>query len=133
LISNVTKRFRKRLVRKSGLGRIPALHHGFQAFLTFQFVSLAWILFRAGSPEAAWSYLRRVSLHPPAQGSPVPIFHLLLIGLFIGLEALRRDEAPWSLLRRIPRPVRIIAYGFFLCLIIVLAADTKNEFIYAGF
>jgi hypothetical protein len=49
------------------------------------------------------------------------------------LEALRRDRAPWSLLRRIPRPVRIIAYGFFMCLIIALAAETNNEFIYAGF
>jgi alginate O-acetyltransferase complex protein AlgI len=133
LISNATKRIRKRLVRKTGLGRIPALHHGIQVFMTFQFVSLAWILFRAGSLEAAWAYLRQVGVRTPFQGSPLPVFHLLLVGLFIGLEALRRDRAPWSLLRRIPRPVRIIAYGLFMCLIIALAAETNNEFIYAGF
>lgn len=101
--------------------------------MTFQFVSLAWILFRAGSPGAAWTYLRSVSLHGPAQGSLVPVFHLLLVGLFIGLEALRRDGAPWSRFRRIPRPVRLAAYGLFLCLVVLLAADTHNEFIYAAF
>ncbi len=133
LASNATRRLRKRLVRKTGLGRLPFLHHGLQVLVTFHFVSAAWILFRAGSLRTAWSYLGRVSLHPPAQGSPVPVFHLLLVGLFIGLEALRRDGAPWSRFRRIPRPIRVAAYGLFLCLLVFLAADTTNEFIYAVF
>jgi len=132
-LSNATKKLRRRLVRKIGLHRRPAFHHGLQVFLTFNFVCFAWVFFRSESLAAAGGYLRRM-FGPSLFAEPrIPVFHLLLVLLFIGFEAFRKAAPRWNWPERLPRPLKIAGLALFLCLIAILAVDTHNEFIYATF
>jgi alginate O-acetyltransferase complex protein AlgI len=132
-LSSATKKLRRRFVKKAGLHRRPVLHHGLQVFLTFHFVSFAWVLFRAESLPAAGDYFRRL-FGPSLFAEPrIPVFHLLLVFLFIGFETLRNAAPRWTWPARLPRPLKIAGLAFFLCLIAILAAETNNEFIYATF
>lgn len=133
LLSNVTKKGRKRFVRRIGLDRLPGLRRAVQVFITFNLVSLAWVFFRAESVPAAFAFLRNISRVMPPTRRGLLVFCVLLVLLVIGLEALFRNHARWPVWQKLPGPVKTAAFALFLCLTMILAMDTANEFVYFNF
>lgn len=58
----LTRRLRKRVVRVTGLGRVPVVHDTFRLALTFSTVCLAWVFFRAETLADALLILERMAL-----------------------------------------------------------------------
>jgi len=133
LLSNITKKGRRRFVRGIRLDRLPALRRAIQVFITFNLVSLAWVFFRAESLTAALAFLQKISRQIPATRRGLLVFDILLVLLVIGLEALFKNHARWPMWQKLPRPLRIAAFALFLCLTTILAVDANNEFIYFNF
>ncbi|MCX6558192.1 MAG: MBOAT family protein, partial [Candidatus Aminicenantes bacterium] len=131
-----SKRLRKRLVRKTGLRRLPRLHAILSIFITFNLVSFAWIFFRSPTFPAALTFISRMQLRFPDDGSVHFIFDLLLLLPFLLIEFFYKNSehggriAFW---RRFPKPVKMAFFALFCCLLIVFAMDTANEFIYMQF
>jgi D-alanyl-lipoteichoic acid acyltransferase DltB (MBOAT superfamily) len=133
LLSNITKKGRRRFVRGIRLDRLPALRRAIQVFITFNLVSLAWVFFRAESLTAALAFLQKISRQIPATRRGLLVFDILLVLLVIGLEALFKNHVRWPMWQKLPRPLRIAAFALFLCLTTILAVDANNEFIYFNF
>jgi len=133
LLSNSTKKGRRRFVRWIRLDQLPTLRHAIQVFITFNLVSLAWIFFRAESLTAALAFLQNISQWIPTTRRGLVVFDIVLILLVIGLEAFFKKHARWPAWQKLPRPLRTAAFALFLCLIMILAMDANNEFIYFNF
>ena len=56
-----------------------------------------------------------------------------LLFIFIIADALMMSKDKIRFLKNIPVPVQAMVWALFLCLIIILAADTSNEFLYFQF
>ncbi len=54
VFSYITKKARKKLVKKTGLKKFPVFHRFIRIFITFGLVSFAWIFFRADSIHSAF-------------------------------------------------------------------------------
>lgn len=130
-----TKKIRKRWAKKIKLTKLPALRYFLSVFLTFNLVSFAWIFFRAETFEKAFLYIKSISLQPSAhgQGTVYLWFNLIMIVIFIAMEIAYKNRAKWTFIQRIPTVVKIAAFALFICLIIIFAVDTSNEFIYFQF
>ena len=133
LLSNVTKKGRRRLVRWIRLDRLPALRHALQVFITFTLVSLAWIFFRSESLPAALAFLQNISYQIPVTRRGLVVFNLVLVILVIGLEAFFKNHSRWPGWQKLPRPLKTAAFALLLCLTMILAMDANNEFIYSNF
>ncbi len=82
---------------------------------------------------AAGNYLSHISWALPRRGVGVILFLGSILAVFILAEILIMNrKALWGD-RRVPAPLQAAAYALFLCLIIILAADTSNEFLYFQF
>lgn len=132
-VSYAGKKPRKRLLRLCGLQRRPRLHAALSILLTFHLVSLAWVFFRSHSLAAAWSFLGRLSLERPGQFSPHLAVNLVLLLLFAVMEFFFKNRETRGFWRRWPVCCRVAAFALFCCLVIVLAVDSSNEFIYFQF
>jgi alginate O-acetyltransferase complex protein AlgI len=133
IVSNATKKPRRRLVRRISLNRLPRFHHAIQILITFNLVSLAWIFFRAKSPAAALAYLHNFSTRIPDSGGGLLLAGTVLIVAVIGLEALFKNPGRRIFWQRLPGPLKVAAFALGLCLIVILAVSTGNEFIYFNF
>jgi alginate O-acetyltransferase complex protein AlgI len=131
--SRATHTLRMRFARRFRLRRSGGVWNLFRTVFVFCLVSLAWVFFRSPSLASAWNYLGSVSFKLPRRGVGVLLFLASLLVVFILSEWLIKNrKALWGE-RRIPAPVQAVAYALFLCLIIILAADTSNEFLYFQF
>ncbi|MCP4216159.1 MAG: MBOAT family protein [bacterium] len=128
-----TKRLRKRWRKKIKLNRFPLLHHLLSMVITFNLVSFAWIFFRAESLEKAYTYVKYIQITFTGKGSAYLFFNLLMIALFILLEILYKNRSRLEFMSRIPFVLKIAGFALFICLIIIFAVDTSNEFIYLQF
>jgi hypothetical protein len=82
---------------------------------------------------SAWGYLSAISLKFPSRGVGALIFMSGLVAVFVLAEVLQKHrKALWGEFR-LPAPVQAVALAFCLCLLIILAADTGNEFLYFQF
>lgn len=132
-IGYTTKKARKKFVKKIKLNKFPALRYGISVFITFNLVSFAWIFFRAESFQKAFLYIKYIQLVFSGKGTGYLFVNLVMVTVFILLEVLykNRDKAP--VLQRIPVLVKVVGFALFICLIIIFAVDTTNEFIYLQF
>jgi len=133
ITSRATQGLRKRLARRLRLRRNGRVWGFVRTIFVFSLVSLAWVFFRSSSLAAAWTYLSNISLALPGRGVGVIIFLASLLAVFVAGEGLIKNRKTLWGERRVPAPVQAAAYALFLCLIIILAADTSNEFLYFQF
>ncbi|HLP45870.1 MAG TPA: MBOAT family O-acyltransferase [Candidatus Kapabacteria bacterium] len=132
-VGYTTKKARKKLVKKIKLNKLPALRYGLSVFITFNLVSFAWIFFRAHSLQEAFTYIKYIQLVFNGKGSAYLLFNLVMVIAFILLELLYKNRGKLPVLQRIPAPVKTAGFALFICLIIIFAVDTTNEFIYLQF
>ncbi|MCJ7610952.1 MAG: hypothetical protein MUP19_01705, partial [Candidatus Aminicenantes bacterium] len=131
--SRATHTLRMRFARRFRLRRSGGVWNLLRTVFVFCLVSLAWVFFRSPSLASAWNYLGSVSFKLPRRGVGVLLFLASLLVVFILSEWLIKNRKSLWGERRIPAPVQAVAYALFLCLIIILAADTSNEFLYFQF
>lgn len=114
---------------------LPDVREVFQMGATFFVTLIAWVFFRAGSIEHAFSYLAGIfssSLFSMPEGYSRKV--LLLIVLFVAVEWLQREKQHALQFEgvNIPRPVRWGAY-YTIGFIIVWFGGSQQEFIYFQF
>jgi D-alanyl-lipoteichoic acid acyltransferase DltB (MBOAT superfamily) len=129
----ISKKARRKLVKKIKLNKIPWLRHFISVFITFNLVSFAWIFFRAETFEKAFNYIKDIRLVIPEQGTVHLLYNLILVGIFILVEILYKNREKIKWMQRLPAVVKVAGFALFICLIIVFAVDTSNEFIYFKF
>jgi D-alanyl-lipoteichoic acid acyltransferase DltB (MBOAT superfamily) len=133
MFSYAGKHLRKEIVKKTGLQRLPWLHTFLSVFITFNLVSFAWIFFRSTSLAAALNFIHYLSLARPQNRSTYLGFDLTVLLLFLLIEFFYKNKDRIVFWQRFPRLVKMAAFAFFCCLLIVLAMDLSNEFIYFKF
>jgi D-alanyl-lipoteichoic acid acyltransferase DltB (MBOAT superfamily) len=133
ITSRLTQRTRARALRRAGISRANTLVEAGRRLFTFALVSLAWVPFNSPSVGRAWEYLKSISWRWPASGVGQLRLCAALVVCFLIIEAVlfHRERRPSS--RRMPWLIELAGYGLALALIIILAADTGNEFLYIGF
>ncbi len=133
ILSNASKNLRKRWVRRSGLKNFPRFQAAIGVFLTFHMVAFAWIFFRAPTLGAAYQYIRWMQFKLPLSGVVNLVINAALILLFLLGESLAHGFSRRPGWRRVPRPLKLAGFALFCLLILVLAVDSNNEFIYFRF
>ncbi len=133
MVAYASKRLRKKIVKKIGLQHWPRLHHGWSVFITFNLVSFAWIFFRAPSFSLAMTYIGQIDFHLPDNGAAHLYFNLILLAGFLIIEYFYKNMERIVFWQRFPRPLKMAAFAFFCCLLLILAVDKSNEFIYFQF
>jgi alginate O-acetyltransferase complex protein AlgI len=128
-----TKKLRKRLVRAIGLNRLPRLHRAISVFLTFQLVTLAWILFRATSFENAWTYLQYIQFRLPNAGRVNLLVSVGLVAVLLAFEYVQRRAETIGFWERVPAEVKAVGYALFIVILIAFSVDAGNAFIYFKF
>ncbi|HNQ79656.1 MAG TPA: MBOAT family O-acyltransferase [Candidatus Aminicenantes bacterium] len=124
---------RRRWARKAGLTSRPALLRALRVILTFNLISFAWIFFRAPTLSKAFAYLHFLQLKINPSGWSFLVVGVLLILVLLGGERLAASDKSSGWWSRRPLPLRGAALALFVCLIILFAVDTGNEFIYIQF
>ena len=133
IFSRATKKARSAALRFMHIRRTGLIWSGLRILLSFSLVSLAWVFFRASSLGKAWAYLGQISLKLPQRGIGQLLFLGALLIVFILMEILLKNKDKMPFWKKVPGPVQAAALALFLCLIIILAADTGNEFLYFQF
>ncbi len=133
IFSYAGRNWRKKAVKKTGLQRLPWLHAALNIFFTFNLVSFAWIFFRSSSLAAAVAFIRQLDWRlPPAAGAPL-FYDSLLLSFFAAIEYFYKNKDRIVFWQRCPRPAKVAAFAFFCGLLVVLAVDRSNPFIYFQF
>lgn len=132
-LGRLLKRPKKRWNRLVGLQRRPRLHRFVGIFLTFHLVSLAWIFFRSPSFAHALTYIGNIHFRLSGSGMAHLLYTLLFMLGFILLEIILKNRHRLRFIEKIPLELKIAAYVLFVCLIIIFAVDSANEFIYFQF
>lgn len=133
ILSRATKKVRVAALRFLHVRRSGFAWSGLRILFTFSLVSLAWVFFRSPTLGKAWAYLGQISLRLPRRGVGQLLFlgSLLIVFILVEILILNKDRMPFW--KKVPAPVQAAALALFLCLIIILAADTSNEFLYFQF
>jgi len=133
IVSRATKKARSGWLNRLHLRKNNVFLIGWRMLSTFSLVSLAWVFFRSPSLGQAWLYLRNISFRLPRSGIGQLLYLGSLLFIFIIADALMMSKDKIRFLKNIPVPVQAMVWALFLCLIIILAADTSNEFLYFQF
>jgi len=133
VVSRTTSRARRRLGRAIRLNHAPRLQRMVRVALTFNLVSLAWILFRATSFEHAWTYLRYLQFKLPPAGMANLVFDLAIVAVLFGLEYVQRNRARLPILDRVPIELKAVGYALFVIAALAFSVDASNPFIYFRF
>ena len=133
IAGRATNGLRKKAARRIGLRRNGKVWGLVRTLFVFGLVTFAWVFFRAPTLGAVRLYLSRISLVLPKTGVGLLVFLSALVAVFILAEAVLKNRKALFGERRVPPAVAAVAYALFLCLIIILAADTGNEFLYFQF
>jgi D-alanyl-lipoteichoic acid acyltransferase DltB (MBOAT superfamily) len=132
-VGYTTKKTRKRWAKKIKLTKLPRLRSFISIFITFNLVSFAWIFFRAETFEKAMTYIKHIGFGGGVKGT-VHLYHNLgLLLLFILMEVFYKYKESFQFTRKIPAAIKIAGFALFICLMVILAVDTSNEFIYLKF
>ncbi|MBU0554214.1 hypothetical protein KKB55_10380, partial [Myxococcota bacterium] len=123
-----------------GLGARPALralqgqawYGALAGLLTFLFVCLTFVLFRATSFEAAAQLI--VHLFIPQGGArAIHVAPLLLIVIFAAGTLLGARVDPRPLYDRVPWPLRALGYALAILALMILTPTSQVPFIYFQF
>jgi D-alanyl-lipoteichoic acid acyltransferase DltB (MBOAT superfamily) len=133
IVSRLTQKARARALRRARISRSSPLVHAARRLFTFGLVSLAWLPFNSPSIGRAWEYLRSISWRWPARGIGQLRLCAVLLACFLLIEAVSFRREGRVSRRRIPWLLELAGYALALALIIILAADTGNEFLYLRF
>jgi D-alanyl-lipoteichoic acid acyltransferase DltB (MBOAT superfamily) len=128
-----SKRLRKKIIKKIGLKRFPRFHSIVSIFLTFNLVSFAWIFFRANSFTQAMRYIGQIGFYLPESISMHLVFNFIILLFFLIIEYFYKNSDRIVFWQHFPRPLKMAAFAFFCCLLLILAVDKSNEFIYFQF
>jgi alginate O-acetyltransferase complex protein AlgI len=133
IVSRAGRKLRSATTRFLHIQTKGFLWNGVRTLFSFSLVSLAWVFFRSPSLGKAWAYLGNISLRLPRRGVGQLLFLVSLLAVFILAEFLMKNRHRFLLGKKMPAPAQAVLYALFLCLIIILAADTGNEFLYFQF
>jgi D-alanyl-lipoteichoic acid acyltransferase DltB (MBOAT superfamily) len=133
IVGYITKKTRKKWVKKTRLNKFPGLRYVISVFITFNLVSFAWIFFRAESFEKALFYIKHLRLGSTGKGTVYLLFNLILVSIFIILEILYKNREKLAFIQQVPMVLKVVCFAFFICFTIIFAVDTSNEFIYLQF
>jgi len=159
IFSYITKKTRKRAVKKIKLNRYPGLHKFVKVSITFGLVAFAWIFFRADSisdafyivthlhtglaafiGDAAEAFLFNLSLKPAIDliarlGIPVVVLNKVIIAVIImeGVQLVQRKTNIDTWFSRKPLWVRWSCYYTLLVIILYWGRYDIKEFIYFQF
>jgi alginate O-acetyltransferase complex protein AlgI len=131
--SYLSRRWRRRVVRATRVGRQPRLHRALRVFVTFNLVSFAWIPFRASSFAGLRQYIHYLQFKLPAAGVANLLFDAALVTVFLALESVQRNPQRFPRLLGAPLPLKAVGYALFLIALSVLSVDSNNPFIYFRF
>lgn len=145
-LEQVTRNVRDRFLTWIGGERIPGLHSVLGTLLTFHFVTVAWVVFRAGSiAQAGRDLLALVSAVGSLGVSPHSLLrslsptHSSFVFVAAGIGAWMLAEWCWTIptvhqsLDRVPRWVRWAGYYAVLLVIATFGVYDQRPFIYTGF
>jgi alginate O-acetyltransferase complex protein AlgI len=133
VVSRATKRLRARALHGLHLRKTNPLLAAGRTLFTFALTTLAWVFFRSPSLQGAWSYLGSISLRLPQRGTGPLLFLSSLLAVFILIEFLMKNAPRLFGERKVPAFAQVVGLALVVCLIIVLALDTTNEFLYFRF
>ncbi len=133
VVAYASKRARRKALKKIGWLRFVRLDSAWKVFATFNLVSFAWIFFRAASFRQAWRFIGHAGLHVPQSGATHLLFNCALLAFFLILEYFYKNAGRIVFWQRLPRPLKMAGFALFCCLLIILAVDKSNEFIYFQF
>jgi D-alanyl-lipoteichoic acid acyltransferase DltB (MBOAT superfamily) len=133
VVGYATRKPRRRLRRTIGLNHLQPLRNGLQIMVTFHMVTFAWLFFRAESFGAAFQYLAAISLKSGDSGAGHIVFNLTLLALFMLMEVLIHNRKRFRWVVTMPAFLRAVLIAAWICLILILAVDKSNEFIYFQF
>lgn len=123
------------------------LYHWFSVFVTFQFVCIGWVLFRADTEQVAWQIIVKLA------SAPVELFHFSAakltilqirdpiifpaIALLIPALIISHLVVNWLNNKKFylspPWPVQVATMVAMLCLLTIFSPDTSPKFIYFQF
>lgn len=133
IVSRGSRKLRRATTRFLHIRTKGFYWNGVRTVFSFSLVSLAWVFFRSPSLGKAWAYLGNISLRLPRRGVGQMLFLGSLLAVFVLAEFLMKNRDKFLLWKKMPAPAQVVLYALFLCLIIILAADTGNEFLYFQF
>ncbi len=132
-LGQVTRRRKKRIAKKLKLSAVPRLYNAIKILITFNLLTFTWIIFRSSGISETFSFLKNIGFDYNGEGAGYIIFNIILILFFIATETIHTKLRKKEKSLRIPVFVKVTAYAFFICLIIILYVTGPNEFIYFGF
>jgi D-alanyl-lipoteichoic acid acyltransferase DltB (MBOAT superfamily) len=133
LVSHFSRAPRRQIVKRLKLRKLRRARHALAVILTFNLVSLSWVFFRSQTLSDACRFLGQIRVSLPSAGLAWLGFSAILVAVFSLMEYVQRNPEQCAILARLPRPLKVGAFALFVCLIIVFAVDTENEFIYSQF
>lgn len=160
VFSYSTKKFRKKMVAKTGLKKFPVFYRFIKVFITFNLVSFAWIFFRADTIRDAFyiiGNLHRGTLRflgnslghlifslnlSPLQKLCVKIgirpfdFFMVILAVFILAifdYARQKNGDIWTRLKTKPPIFRFVIYYLLIMSILLFAVLDGGQFIYFQF
>lgn len=132
-VSFMTRKRRKKLVKKTGLKKYTRVHHAWNIVFTFNMITLSWIFFHAKTMKQAVNYLANMDLFIPASGVSHIVFNSFIILLFLLCEYFYRNRTELLLKFKRPDLIKSTVFAVFVCLLILLSVDAGNNFIYMQF
>jgi len=121
------------VARYAGWARL-AVPRWLAVFITFHFVTLGWVFFRAPSLTAAGEMLRAAFLGTgPAADVSMQAFPILLIVLGLGIHQFDDQRRMRWLARRLPGQVLWPVLGVLVLLAIAISGGNSGNFIYFDF
>jgi alginate O-acetyltransferase complex protein AlgI len=146
-VSFLTRKLRKKIKKRLGIKKIPALDHALQTVLTFFLVSFAWIFFRAASLGQGFLIIRKMLPGQRAAGASAALAGHLLIGLsgtdfcvaifsillLFGVETLQPTMKIGNFLEARPFWQRWLLFYALLFFILFFGVFAGESFIYEGF
>lgn len=142
-----TDKSRKWFVDKSGLSKLPWLHHALQTVFVFALVSVSFIFFRAENVGQAWLILTHLfsNLHPDfiihaligtitsVVGNIVFAFIVLSIGILEMVQYYQAKKQTLYIFDTLPKVVRYGWYYFLVFSIMLFGYFGAQAFIYFQF
>jgi len=143
-ISLVSRKLRRKIVKKLKLKKLPKTRVFLQIFSTFFSVTILWVFFRAETMSKAINILKKVFVsdlslpifingHIGKMSQPDLYIVFIAIFMLLIIEYLFEKKNVFSSLNNLPVYLRWGIYFFFIFTILLFGVYKKTEFIYGSF